>query len=287
MYFLFLMILAMVLWGIGWPALKIVTESVCVDIVTFWRFFIMFVSFIPILIWLKKPICLNKQSLKIVLISAVLNIAFMFFSYWGVKNGTAGAGGVIITTISPVLTIILAIWWLKAKVHKNHWIGLAIGVIGGAIMLEVWNVEIIFEGGNIFFFLCALVWAVLTLLSQKSHQHLEPIHYSFLLSVIATVVMYGVTFNLDITVVFEQDWRFWSALLFLAILGQSVATTIYFVASGKLGSSVASSYMFIVPLSALVASYLLLGEVPSFWLLSGGILSTFSLYFINKKEKKQ
>lgn len=275
----------MVLWGIGWPALKVVTASVDAEVVTFWRFFIMFLAFIPVLIWWKKPLRLSKKAALIILGSALLNIAFMFLSFWGVEAGTAGAGGVIITTVSPVLTALLAIWVLKAKVRRGQWVGLAVGIFGGLVMLEVWNLDLL-RGGNLFFLLSALVWAALTLLSQKSHLHLEPVHYSFLLAAAATAVMFFVALPFNLSVVFEQDRRFWTALVYLGVMGQTVASTIYFVASGKIGSSAASSYMFLVPLSALLASYVILGEIPSPWLIAGGTVSSVAIYIVNAGKKR-
>ncbi|MDX1296487.1 MAG: EamA family transporter, partial [Sulfurimonadaceae bacterium] len=87
-----LMILAMVLWGGGWPALKMVTGSVSVEVVTFWRFLIMFLAFIPVLILWKRPLRLSKKAALIIVASALLNIAFMFSSFYGVEVGSAGAG---------------------------------------------------------------------------------------------------------------------------------------------------------------------------------------------------
>ncbi|MEA1918473.1 MAG: DMT family transporter [Campylobacterota bacterium] len=286
MHVILLMILAMILWGIGWPALKIVTATVPADVVTFWRFLIMLIAFIPILIGLNKPIHFSKKVLLITFFSALLNIAFMFLSFWGVKVGSAGAGGVIITTISPILTMILAIFIFNAKVKKKQWIGLAIGLFGGVVMLELWSFNLL-QGGDLYFLLSALVWAILTLVSQKSHAHLEPIHYSFLLAVMATPLMFALTYDSDLSVVFTQGVDFWIALLYLGIFGQTIASTIYFFASGRLGSGVASSYMFLVPLSALIASYILLEELPSQYLLIGGIISTLGLYFVHEKRKNQ
>jgi drug/metabolite transporter (DMT)-like permease len=280
------MVLAMVLWGGGWPALKVVTATgVDVEVVTFWRFLIMSVAFIPVLLWWRKPLRLPKKALPIIAMSALLNIAFMLISYWGVERGTAGAGGVIITTLSPVLTTILAIWYFKTVVTPRQWMGLLIGVVGGIAMLELWNLNLLL-GGNLLFVLSASVWAVLTLLSQKSHLHLEPVHYSFFLAVAATAMSLAVALPSGVSAVFEQDGRFWAAMLYLGVLGQTVASTIFFIASGRMGSGKASSYMFLVPLSALVSSYLLLDEVPSLWLVAGGIISTMAVYRINRVKKK-
>ncbi len=283
MQLVLLMVLAMVLWGGGWPALKIVTASVDVEVVTFWRFLIMTLAFIPVLLWWRKPITLSRRGALIIGASALLNVAFMVIAFWGVKLGTAGAGGVIITTLSPVLTVLLSMWLMRTRVNAAQWRGLAVGLIGGVLMLEPWNLHL-FQGANLLFVGSALVWGVLTLLSQRSHLHLDPIHYSFLLAAAATVMTFFLALPFGMGVVFEQDWRFWSAMLYLAILGQTVASTIFFVASGKLGSGAASSYMFLVPLSALVTSYWVLDELPSFWLLCGGIVSTVAIAMINSKK---
>lgn len=206
----------------------------------------------------------------------------MALSFWGVSVGSAGAGGVIITTLSPVMTVAIAVIFSGFKPSRRHILGLVIGLIGGAIMLDITNTDLFLHSGNLIFLLCAFVWAVLTLSAQRSHLHLDPIHYTFFLGLIATFFMFLIAYPLGIDRVFDQDLQFWGALLYLAVLGQTVASTIYFVASGSMGSSRASSYMFLVPLSALVSSYILLEEIPSFSLLAGGILSMAAVYWINR-----
>lgn len=277
-----LMIFAMMLWGGGWPALKILTESVPWEVATFWRFALMSIAFIPVLAWHRKPIRFSVHALGWATLSALLNTAFMGFSFWGVMAGSAGAGGVVITTLSPVITVLIAIALLGMKPSRHHTLGLLIGLAGGALMLEVWHSDVLTHGGNLVFLLSALVWAVLTLSAQRSHLHLDPIHYTFLLGLIATVIMFIVAYPHRIGSVFEQDIRFWSALIYLAVLGQTVASTIYFIASGKMGSGRASSYMFLVPVCALGSSYFLLNEIPSLPLLIGGGMSMTAVYLINR-----
>ena len=277
---------AMVLWGIGWPALKAVTQSdVPVEVVTFWRFFIMALAFIPILFWRKKPLSLNRRTLRFTVTAAALNAAFMYFAFWGVAAGTAGAGGVIITVASPILTALLALIVLRSRIERSQLIGLGVGVFGGMLMLEVWHADLL-QSGNFFYIAAALIWAFLTLLGQRSHTHMDPIHFNFWLAVFATLVTFVAALPFETGAVFRQDFRFWSGLLFLAVMGQTVASTVYFVAAGKIGSARAGSYMFLVPLSALGASFVLLGEVPSFWLVTGGAVSTAAVYFVNARRKK-
>ncbi len=274
----------MFLWGGGWSALKILTYDLSMEIIIFWRFFIMSISFIPILYFIKRPISLNRHSLKYIASSSVLNIAFMVFSFLGIKHGYAGAGGVIMTTLSPVMTFILVALIFKTSLRKSQYFGLFIGIIGGIIMLELDDINIFLSGSNIYFLLCALIWAGVTLLSQYSHKHIHPVHYSFFISIIATIASFIYAFNSDLMSIFEQGTKFWIALIYLAVLGQSVATTIFFIASGKLGSEKTSSFMFLVPIFALLIAWIVLDESMQTHIIVGGILSLIAVYFINKRN---
>ncbi len=273
----------MLLWGGGWSALKILTPTLPMDVIIFWRFFIMSIAFLPILYFFKEPLVINRSNLKYIVGSSVLNIAFMISSFMGIKYGLAGAGGVIITTLSPVMTFLLVAILFRKKLQNRQYIGLFLGIIGGYTMLEVGNFEQFLNGSNIYFLLCALIWAGVTLLSQHSHKHIHPIHYSFIISAIASFVTFLYAYNSNVLVVFEQDSRFWIAMIYLAVLGQSVATTIFFIASGKLGSEKTSSFMFLVPLFALVIAYFVLDEPLQIHILLGGALSMIAIFFINKK----
>ena len=284
-HFSYLLVLAMFFWGAGWPALKVLTYSLPLEVVSFWRFFLMIFAFIPILIYLKKPPVLNLEALKYVLPSALLNVLFMVFAFIGVQKGFAGSGGVIITTLSPVLTFMLVSLLFKKHPPKMQLVGLVVGFVGGLIMLKVTTLLSDFNGAEFYFLLCALVWAVLTVISQRSHSVIHPVHYNFYIAIFATIILLFIALPYDIMAVKDEDATFWSALLYLAIFGQTIATTIYFIASGKLGSAHASSYMFLVPLFALVTSYILLGERVETHIVLGGGVTLLGVYLINRSQK--
>ncbi|MDQ7060146.1 MAG: DMT family transporter [Sulfurimonas sp.] len=280
----YLLVLAMLLWGGGWTALKILTLALPMDIIIFWRFFLMSLTFLPILYFLNKPITLNISSMKFILTSSFLNIAFMISSFLGVKHGYAGAGSVIITTLSPVITFILVVIIFRKRLDNLQYIGLFIGIVGAIIILQLNDLSLFFNGSNTYFLLCALIWAGVTILSQHSHKHIHPIHYSFFISLIATIASFTYAYDSNLASVFDQNLEFWIALLYLAVLGQTLATTIFFIASGKLGSEKTSSYMFLVPIFALLSAWIVLDEPMEIHIIVGGILSTMAVVFINKKR---
>ncbi len=285
-HFTILLIFAMFLWGVGWSALKFLTPNISYEVISFWRFFIMFLSFLPIIYFFKEPIKLSKKSIYYVLIGAVLNVTFMILAFLGVKYGSAGGGGVIITTLSPILTFLVMAIILKRMLPNAQIIALFLGLLGGLLMIQsdTQNLISFFNSAEFFFLLCALTWAFVGVLAQYSGSTIHPIHYSFLISIVATIILFFMALPYDILSVFDEGLEFWMALIYLGVLGQSVATTIFFVASSKLGSAKASSFMFLVPIFALISAYALLGEEMKLHIILGGSISLFSVFLINRAK---
>ena len=273
----------MFFWGGGWTALKILTYNLPMDVIIFWRFFLMSLAFIPIIYYFKIPLKPNLGALKFILGSSILNIAFMISSFLGIKYGYAGAGSVIITTFSPIMTFLLVAILFRNKLQTRQYFGLLLGLIGGYILLELNDFSLFLNSSNLYFLLCALIWAGVTVLSQHSQKHIHPIHYSFAISLIATFVTFLYAKDSDLLAVFHQGAAFWTALIYLAVFGQTIATTIFFISSGRLGSEKTSSYMFLVPLFALFSAWLILDEPMQLHIIVGGAISMLAVYFINKR----
>ncbi len=282
------MLFAMTLWGAGWVALKVLTPHASFEVITFWRFLIMFIAFIPIIIFMKPTLTIPRGSWKYITVAATLNVSFMVFAFFGIKYGTASGGAVIITTLTPLVTFLLMRLVKKSEITRNQIAGVFLGLLGGLIMLEIGFVtfENFFAKGNLFYIFASFIWAGVTIFSQASHKHLHPVHYSFAISFVGTVIAFLGTLHVDLLIVFEMDIIFWISLIFLGVFGQTVATTIYYIASGKLGSSEASSFMFVVPLTAMILAFLILNEAIQWNIIVGGSISLFAVYLMNRRNSK-
>ena len=69
----------------------------------------------------------------------------------------------------------------------------------------------------------------------------------------------------------------------LSVLAMSFGTSIYFLASLRLGAKRSSSYIFLVPLTAMGFAMYLLSEPLVLSTLIGGILGIIAVYLINKE----
>jgi len=210
------------------------------------------------------------------------NIGFLF----GVKNGFAGAGGVLVTGLNPVFTFFLTIILLREKASLKQILILSLGLTGGLIMLEIWNTSSsqILDDGNIFFLLASSSWAFVTILSHKIQKKVHFITYCFYIYGFCTI--YGLLFSLANHAMFPipSEIPYWLNILYLSIGATTIATTIYFLCTKQLGSRLASSFIFTVPVSAMFFSWLLLGEVPQLPTLIGGTLTILAVYLLNREK---
>ena len=110
------------------------------------------------------------------------------------------------------------------------------------------------------------------------------IPYSFWCFGIASLLSLLLAFDQPLLSIFQFDWVFWLNMLFLAVGAMAFGTTIYFLASRQLGPQKASSFIFTVPVTAMLFAMLFLNEELTITIAIGSILAMFAVYLINKKS---
>lgn len=283
---IFFLIIAMVIWGGSWTSAKLISVSAPTESVIFWRFLFTTISMLPLVSIFKVSLKVSLKEISLLALGGFVmflyNIGFLF----GVKNGFAGAGGVLVTGLNPVFTFLLTILLLREKTSSKQLIILALGLAGGLVMLEIWSLSSsqILDGGNIFFLMASTSWAFMTILSQKIQKRLHFITYSLYVYFFCTI--YGFIFSLANNAMFPipSELPYWLNILYLSLGATSIATTIYFLCTKQLGSRLASSFIFTVPVSAVFFSFLLLGEVPQLHTVIGGLLTITAVYLINLQK---
>tara|TARA_B100001769_G_C21777112_1_gene424329 strand:- start:12 stop:617 length:606 start_codon:yes stop_codon:yes gene_type:complete len=200
--------------------------------------------------------------------------------------GLAGVGGVLVTTLNPILTSTVVFCFVDKSVRFKDLIGLAIGFIGGSIIIRFWEMDLnlMIQSGSLFYILASFSWVSVTITSQKSKNHLHFLSYSFWSFVVAAGFSFLFCNWSDIAITINYDKYFWINILSLSIVVMSFANTMYFFASSKIGAVKASSFIFIVPLTAIIFSKILLDEPVRLTTLIGGFLSIIAIYLINKKN---
>lgn len=287
--FFLLMILAMAFWGASWASGKAIANRVPPDVIVFWRLTLTFLSFlVMLLIFNRSKLKLSLSKTLWILLPSLFFVTYNKLFFEGLKIGLAGKGGVIVTTLNPLLTFLITIIFLKHKVSTAQIIGLFIGLAGGAILLEVWGVsfEELLLSGNFYFAISALAWALVTVLTQYALMRID--FQTFCLYVYGTNTLLSLFLALqhNPAAVFQQDHVFWLNMLYISLGAISFATSVYFYASKKLGSNRTSSFTFIVPFTAVTSCWIFLNETPTIYTIVGGLLALIAIYIINFSSER-
>ncbi|MDE5602391.1 MAG: DMT family transporter [Helicobacter sp.] len=281
-FFYCLMVIAMIFWGSSWPSSKIMVEYTSAEVVTFWRFFFAFLASMPLVLLLKIPLRIDFNAFKLLFLAALLNSIYSILFFVGLDYGSAGKGGVIVTTLTPVFAYILVYMFYNQNSQKtiktNEVLGLGFGIIAGICLLDLQDFQGLFFSG--FFILCAIDWAVLTLICQRIKIHPLAINfYMTFLSILFWLPLF--LWNETMMSIFHFDSRFWLMMFIVAALSTAIGTSIYYIGISYIGTAKAASFTLLVPAVALGSSYLLLGEIPNPLTFIGGGLAIFATYLIN------
>lgn len=279
------MIIAMITWGYSWTGAKILGPFGDVSSKIFIRFLFASVTLIPILLKYRIPFKINKKGFLFILWNSISLCSYNYFYFKSTHIGLAGVGGVLVTTLNPILTSIFVFSFLDRSITMKEISGLFMGLAGGAIIMRLWemDLELMIRSGNLFYILASLSWVSVTIASQKSKQYVHFLPYSFWSFLIAAFFSLLFCNAESILYVINYDWVYWVNILLLSVVVMSFANTMYFFASSKIGAVKASSFIFVVPLAAILFSVIILDEEVLSSTIIGGSLSVIAVYLINKK----
>jgi len=282
----FIMIIGMMLWGLSWTNGKILGTYTSIPLLMFWRFLIAGVFMGLVLLVRGSRFRITLKGLVPVLSSALFLVLYNHFYFTGTRVGPAGGGGVLVTTLNPVLTFLLISILRRHLPTGRALVGLLLGIFGGSILINIWQHgwSAVFSSGNQYFVMCATTWAFLTFISEHINKHMSTLTYSFWLYLASAMFSLVFTDVRDLFVVFHLDLIFWLNLLSISVGAMAFATTAFFLAASRLGSEKASAFIFTVPLSALLFSMIILGEPLKWNILIGGSISVVAVILINSAK---
>ncbi|MCF6435902.1 DMT family transporter [Pseudoalteromonas sp. MMG022] len=286
-----MLVTAMLIWGASWISGKYIADLAPAPVTVFYRLGMATLGMIPIL-WLVNHFKLVRLrfSRKALLWSVPAGIILALYNqlfFLGLHDGLPGKGGMLVTTTNPVLTFLLTILVFKQTIKKRQALGLALGLAGGLCMIEIWqfNYQQLIATGNAYFIMASFTWAILTLVSQQGTRFADFLLFSTLMYASATLVSYGFAFDYSpLRSVTQYSTFYWQHMLFLSVIVVSVATSVFFLANQQLGSNRSSSFIFVVPASAMGLSAWYFSEPLSPPVLVGAILALMAVYLINSKR---
>lgn len=277
-----LMFIAMLTWGETWVSAKVLANYLSAYELVFWRFFISTIGLIPIILYMYKNIKIDLKNLLLACMAGVLLILYNKYFFLGTKYGDSGFGGVLVTTLIPINTFIILTLFFKKKIKLSDTFALMIGAMGTMTILNIWNfdLQVLLATDIKYFLLAALIWPFITIISSFM-KDIFPLIFSFYMFLFASLFDYIFVLDYQVVNIFNFDLMFWLNILLLSLCATTFGTSVYFIGVAKLGSRAASSYFFLVPLSAMIFSVIFLDEKISYSTVLGGMMGIVAVYIIN------
>jgi bacterial/archaeal transporter family protein len=128
-----LSLVAVVLWGIVGLLQKVTTNYITADAVLIWDR----VGYLCLLPWLLATTSLSNLGSRDLLIGTLAGIANSlgaWFLYVSLESGAKASIAVPLTSLYPLLTVLMAMVFLGEKVRPLQWSGIALALIAGILM---------------------------------------------------------------------------------------------------------------------------------------------------------
>jgi drug/metabolite transporter (DMT)-like permease len=276
------MVLAMIAWGSTWVSAKIMMEYLNAYELIFWRFFLSAMGLVPVILAMKHSWRVPIREAGVVLSAAGGLIAYNQFFFLGTHLGKAGLGGVLVTTLNPILTFVFLAILGRRLMKRREVTALILGAIGTLTILKVWSysTEAWKEPGVVYFLAAAATWPWITILSSRLKEG-SGLVLSFYMFLATTLGSWIVFLGGELPSLEGLDGRGWLNLLALSLYGTTFGTSVYFIASSRWGGARASAYFFLVPFSAMLFAALFLKEPVDGYTLIGGVMTLLAIYQLN------
>lgn len=279
-----LLVFAMVIWSGSWTSGKLIAGSADPNTTLFWRFVFSAIALAPMVRLAGESFRINTRQVTWAALGGLIITVYTFLFFIGLRTGYAGAAGVLVTSMNPIFTYFLTRIFQGQNLSRRDGIGLVFGVSAGVVLLELWaaSADQLLLSGNLLFLVCAMIYAFVTMTTNTATRSMSILVYSFYVNLL------GALFVLPLALVRWQqtpvisDTNYWFNIFYLGVVSNAFATTVYFYAVKKLGSARASSYIFIVPATALLIAALYLHEPVRATTLIGGMLALVGVTLLRR-----
>lgn len=288
-----LAVLAMTAFGFSWVSGKRISGITTPSVLAFLRFLLTSVCFLPFLFLKKTPYPSGKTLISGIAWTFAASIAITAYNllfFMGLEAGLAGKGGLIVTTLNPLFTFLIVSIVSGFCPGRSSVAGIAFGIAGGLLLLEPWTFTAseFIDSSNLAFLAAALCWSLLTLSGRKAQSLLGFGLFNASLYIFSSLLILPFALkNLSTTFLFSLDASFWFDLAFIAIVVGAFGTGIYFAVSTHLGAAKGSAFTYLVPVSAVVFTAILLNERPKPIMILGGFFAIIAVTLINRTENKR
>jgi drug/metabolite transporter (DMT)-like permease len=222
-------------------------------------------------------------------IPAILLLGFLGITVYqvalsyGERSVSAGAASILVATV-PCFTAILAAIFLRERVRLLGWLGIAISFVGVVIV-------VLGEGSGLSFATDALLILLASVAESMYFVLQKPYLKRYTGIELATYTIWAATlFMFVYSPSLLQQMQAASlvatlSIVYLGIFPAAVAYLAWSYALARMSASNTSSFLYVIPIFAILLAWPLLNEIPSLLSLVGGVVVIMGVALVNVRRK--
>ena len=276
-------------WAINTVIAKAVVMEIKPMALSFYRWVLAFIFILPFAIpHLKKDIILIKQNLGILFILSIPSVAvYNSLVYFGAQYTSATNISLVVATM-PVMTILFSWVMNREKPFALQAFGIMISIIGVLIIIShgSWQVlsTLSFNPGDLLIVLSIAAWSFYSVLLKKNEINISSI------SLLTILIFFGIlcilpfyVWEFSVFQGFELKTTTVIIFLYLGIFPSIVSYLCWNFGVKTAGASIASVFMYLLPVFTSIIAYLFLNENLFLYHFAGGLLILFGLIMSSLK----
>ncbi|MGG2067485.1 DMT family transporter [Bacillus sp. S14(2024)] len=286
---IFMLIIAIMLWGIAIAPTKWALHSFPPFILLFLRLSLAGCLFFPFY-W--SEVRRSYIPWKRIIILSFTGVAgyFMFTSY-GISL-TSGMHVSIIDATLPLFIIMFSAVFLKEKIRWKYWIGMFAGMCGVLLITIPGNQNVSTSPfiGDLLILASTILFAFYNILlkQRKEEANLTSGAFTTLTLLVGAIIVLPFT-------IFEVSyhgipdaitWKAWGSLVYLIVGPTILAYLLWNKALEEVSAAVGGMYLNVLPLVSIMASVILLGEVITWRIVVGGGLVLLAVVWAEQEKFK-
>jgi drug/metabolite transporter (DMT)-like permease len=224
-----------------------------------------------------------RRTWPMIVISSLLSVSFFFgFQTSAIYYLPSGLAAVLVY-LQPILVSVFAWLWLNEQLSFFKIAGLLLGFSGVvAVSMESLFGKMSFIG-ILLAVSSAFSWALSVIYYKRIEKKVPQLWLIAGQFIVGGLTLLPVGMALESGAVIAWSGSFWFSLIYSSLFGISLAWLLYFRLLNMGEISRVSSFMFLVPLTAVVMGVLFLREAVSPLLLLGAFLIVLGIYLVNRR----
>lgn len=204
---------------------------------------------------------------------------------YGELHVSAGAASLIIAT-APAITAVVAFFMLKDRLPLLGWLGFLVSFTGVLLIVLGDSAALRLNPYALLVLLSALVTAFFTVLQKPlfaRYRAVEVIAFSTWAGTLPLLVFLP-GFSADVA---DAGASALLATVYIGVFPAAVAYAQFSYAISKLPVTLATTFLYAVPVFSLFFSWLLLGEMPSLLMLAGGVVALSGIAIVSYAKRRE